>query len=306
MKNKGIIILAVLLCTALLGVTGALLYAIRPSSIKTQVTSVAMDSASAQAETELLIAQAREQRKAEIAARVNSANEVAIASAVNPIEVERGSAATATDTSAQQTSTQASQSQAAEPKSEAKPVETKPEEKPSEAKPETEDKAKKESEAKPEEAKPEEAKQEEAKPAETKSAANSSSVYNTIMAYKNKSGYTQGTSWTNENKSYSTNSAWYDKFGFTGANGCAAFAYELSDAAFGNAPIKVHTDQSAIKIGDVLRCTSDLGSHKVIVIGVSDSDVTIAEGNFNSAVNWGRKISRSELSTYCNDIITRY
>ena len=305
MKNKGIIILAVLLCTALLGVAGVLLYAIRPSSIETRVTSVAMDQISAQAETERLIAQAREQRKAEIEARVNSANEVAIASAVNPIEVERGNVVATTDTSTQQVSAQSSETQTTQAKPEEKPKEAKPEEKSGETKPaeksEAEDKAKTEAESKTEEAK-----LEEAKTTETKSTANSNSVYNTIMAYKNKSGYTQGTSWTNDNKSYSTNSAWYDALGFTGANGCAAFAYELSDAAFGNAPIKVHTDQSAIKIGDVLRCTGSMGSHKVIVIGVSDTDVTVAEGNFNSAVNWGRKISRSELASYCNDIITRY
>lgn len=122
-------------------------------------------------------------------------------------------------------------------------------------------------------------------------------AYNAMIALK--SQYPEGMSWTNDNY-YGWNGGIY-----TGGYGCAGFAFMLSDAAFGKLPAKMKYDYSVseIRVGDILRMNGD--SHSVIVLSVESNGVTVAEGNYNSSVHWGRKIPVSELNrlTY---IITRY
>ena len=121
-------------------------------------------------------------------------------------------------------------------------------------------------------------------------------IYNILIAFKSR--YPEGTSWTNENRSYTSNAL------FIRGYGCAAFALELSDAAFGDLPKKEHHDISAIKVGDILRLNGD--NHSVIVLEVRSNSVIIAEGNYNSSVHWGRELTFSDIENTLTYIWTRY
>lgn len=121
-------------------------------------------------------------------------------------------------------------------------------------------------------------------------------IYDILIAFKSR--YPEGTSWTNENRSYTSNAL------FIRGYGCAAFALELSDAAFGDLPKKEHHDISAIKVGDILRLNGD--NHSVIVLEVRSNSVIIAEGNYNSSVHWGRELTFSDIENTLTYIWTRY
>ncbi len=89
--------------------------------------------------------------------------------------------------------------------------------------------------------------------------------------------------------------------------GCAAFAFILSDAAFGNLPNRtVQAGQiklENVRVGDVLRVNGN--SHVVIVLKVTAGGVIIAEGNYNGTVHWGRAMSRAEVEN-ADLLLTRY
>lgn len=121
-------------------------------------------------------------------------------------------------------------------------------------------------------------------------------AYDAMIALKKK--YPQGMPWTNEDF-YHWKGGIYD-LGF----GCAAFAFRLSDAAFGNLKARTHTDFSRVKVGDILRINGD--SHSVIVLEVDRLGVTVAEGNYNSSINWGRFISFETLRRTGDYVMTRY
>lgn len=123
-----------------------------------------------------------------------------------------------------------------------------------------------------------------------------SNIYNTLIAQKDV--FPEGMSWTNENFV-----PWNGGI-YSGGYGCAGFAFALSDAAFGTAPAKMHTDFNNIRVGDIVRMNND--THSVIVLEVNADSVTVAEGNYNSSVHWGRTISRTNLQESGNNIITRY
>lgn len=124
-------------------------------------------------------------------------------------------------------------------------------------------------------------------------------VYKILISFKEK--YPEGMSWTNENRSY-TSYTIYPGYAYEG-HGCAAFAFELSDAAFGSQPRIEHMNVSDIKVGDILRLDN---SHSVIVLEVQSGGVVIAEGNYNSSVHWGRFLSTSEIKSSLTYIWTRY
>lgn len=129
------------------------------------------------------------------------------------------------------------------------------------------------------------------------SASNASNrIYDTIMAQK--AVFPEGMHWTNDN--------YYGWKGgvYTGGYGCAAFAFAVSDAAFGNARAQIHKDYSNIRVGDILRVDND--THSVIVLEVKADSVIVAEGNFNSAIHWGREIPKSMLVDASSYIMTRY
>ncbi len=101
-------------------------------------------------------------------------------------------------------------------------------------------------------------------------------VYQSIIKMKAK--YPEGMSWTN-------NDYYRWKGGITpNGYGCVAFAYILSDEAFGSLPAKKHTDVSKIKVGDILRISQD--THSVIVLEVTNDKIVVAEGNYNRSIHW--------------------
>lgn len=124
-------------------------------------------------------------------------------------------------------------------------------------------------------------------------------VYQRIIEMK--SQYPDGTPWSNSN-SY----VWKipDEHGYkvTG-NGCAGFAFLLSDAAFGTLPVRKLTDfkYEDVKVGNILRLNGD--SHSVVVLKVNSDGVNIAEGNFTyygkynnqPVVYWNRTLTKNEV-----------
>lgn len=121
-------------------------------------------------------------------------------------------------------------------------------------------------------------------------------VYNVIMAQK--AVFPEGMRWTNDNY-YGWNGGTY-----TGGFGCAGFTFAVSDAAFGDTKALIHRDYSNIRVGDILRVDND--THSVIVLEVREDSVIVAEGNYNSAIHWGREIPKTELIDPQSYIMTRY
>lgn len=123
-------------------------------------------------------------------------------------------------------------------------------------------------------------------------------IYNAMIALKQ--DYPEGMPWTNAN-SY----VWQGQRNFTGY-GCAAFAFILSDAAFGKLPARIvyNISSSDIRTGDILRINND--THSVIVLETTNEGVVVAEGNYNRSVHWGRKFSWSEIERVLTYVITRY
>jgi hypothetical protein len=122
------------------------------------------------------------------------------------------------------------------------------------------------------------------------------SVYNLLMSQQSK--FPNGLRFTNANY-YGWNGGTY-----IGGYGCAAFAFCLSDFAFGTTPAKIHKDYSNIKVGDILRIYNN--THSVIVLKVKTNSVVVAEANYYSQVLWGRELSLSEIQDSQSYIMTRY
>lgn len=129
-----------------------------------------------------------------------------------------------------------------------------------------------------------------------------------------KSTYPEGTAWTNftpYGRDGDKGSDYVWKGGkIKGADrgvGCAAFAFILSDEAFGALPARA-VDRGGfqfddVKVGDILRVNNN--SHFVIILQKSAGGVTVAEGNYNKSVHWGRALSKAEVEG-ADFIITRY
>ena len=121
-------------------------------------------------------------------------------------------------------------------------------------------------------------------------------VYNALIACKEQ--YPEGMTWTNDNY-YRWDAAHINGYG------CVAFAGILSDAAFGDLPLRYYYDYTQIRVGDILRIAGD--AHSVVILEIYDDYITVAEGNYGGKVHWGRKMQMSEvLSDYVNYAITRY
>lgn len=120
----------------------------------------------------------------------------------------------------------------------------------------------------------------------TISAPTEKQAYDRMIALKNQ--YPEGTSWTNSN-GYFWQGAPIQGYG------CAAFAFMLSDAAFGDrSAYRFDTiNYDALKVGDILRMNND--SHSVIILEKNADHIVIAEGNYNFSVHWGRVISKAEV-----------
>lgn len=139
-------------------------------------------------------------------------------------------------------------------------------------------------------------------------------AYNAMNAFQSQEGYREGTPWTNftpYGKDSPTNqdAYWFKGGSVKGASGgvgCAAFVFILSDAAFGSLPARTIDNggftYEQIKVGDILRVNN---SHFVIVMQKSAGGVTVAEGNYNKSVHWGRAMGKNEVMA-ANFIVTRY
>lgn len=121
-------------------------------------------------------------------------------------------------------------------------------------------------------------------------------VYDKLISMKEE--YPEGMKWTNDNI-YAWNGGISSKGG-----GCVAFAYTLSDSVFGDLCARKHTDFSQVKVGDIVRLKND--GHSVIILKKEDNIITVAEGNYNSSVHWGRKIDLSDNSYGFTYVLTRY
>lgn len=111
---------------------------------------------------------------------------------------------------------------------------------------------------------------------------------NRIMALK--SIYPEGMHWTNDDLYY--------KSPTEVGGGCAGFAYIVTDGIFGiSCPQTTYDflDWDKLRVGDTIRYDSNGSEHSVIVLSVTDSGITVAEGNYNSSIHYGRRISRSEI-----------
>ncbi len=141
-------------------------------------------------------------------------------------------------------------------------------------------------------------------------------VYEAMIALKEQEEYKEGTVWTNDTPYSGTGYRWHGGT-IDGANisavGCVAFAFILSDAAFGSLPNRMYGAGEFkfedIKAGDILRVSND--AHTVIVLEVSDAGVVVAEGNISTGdhqgkVHWGRAISKEEVMSNTSHYITRY
>lgn len=126
------------------------------------------------------------------------------------------------------------------------------------------------------------------------------SVKAKILSFKSK--YPEGTKFGNE-KYYG-----WDAGLFSGGYGCAAFAFEVSDAAFGDRPAVMLNGREinayeTVRAGDMLRLDGD--SHTVVVLEKRNGAVVVAEANYNGKVHWGRTVAKSEVNS-CSNLISRY
>ena len=132
--------------------------------------------------------------------------------------------------------------------------------------------------------------------------------------YALKDVYPEGMPWTNF-EPYGSNGQFGDHYTWKGgaiygaksAVGCMAFAFILSDEAFGSLPARTvergRFTFEDVKVGDILRVKSN--SHSVIVLQKSAGGVTVAEANYNRSVHWGRAMSAAAVEN-ADFIITRY
>lgn len=133
-------------------------------------------------------------------------------------------------------------------------------------------------------------------------------AYENMIALKDDEKYREGTPWTNSIPYTLSNSYTWHGGKIQGMNsgvGCAAFAFILSDKAFGDLPAREITPISYdnVNVGDILRINGN--SHSVIVLRKNAAGVTIAEGNYNGTVHWGRTLSKEEVEK-ADFLFTRY
>lgn len=114
-----------------------------------------------------------------------------------------------------------------------------------------------------------------------------------------KTSYPEGMAWTND-MTYVWSFRYMTASGivygtFTGG-GCVAFSMILGDAAYGTNVIWRQYDTFSyddIEVGDMVRC--NYNTHHVTILEKTATYVIVAEGNYNSSIHWGRKISAESL-----------
>ena len=113
--------------------------------------------------------------------------------------------------------------------------------------------------------------------------------------------YPEGMRWTNDN-SYTWKGGIYSS-----GRGCAGFAFMLSDVCFDEIQAEKKSPcPNTFKVGDVVRINNDTHSVIILKIDTSTNTITIAEGNFNSSVHWGRTFTIENLKNTCKFVLRRY
>ena len=134
---------------------------------------------------------------------------------------------------------------------------------------------------------------------------NETDVYNRLMERQYMAGYSEGTPWTNDipyrrDDPY-LNHVEFDGWpaGCYGGAGCFGFMMDMmEDASNYEYPIRLiygtYDNLPEIRVGDGIRL--DNNGHSVVVLEVHPDGhtVTVAEGNFNSTVHWGRIIDLAD------------
>ena len=131
---------------------------------------------------------------------------------------------------------------------------------------------------------------------------NETDVYNRIMERQYVEGYTEGTPWDNSH-TY-RNTVEYDGYpaGCYGAGGCFAFMMDMMEYASNyEYPIRVvhgtYDNLPKLHVGDGVRVNNDTHSVLIIEVHSDGHTVTVAEGNFNRSVHWGRVIDLADPSS---------
>ena len=119
-------------------------------------------------------------------------------------------------------------------------------------------------------------------------------AYEKIISLKKK--YPEGKRWTNSN-TFRRNFAY--EYSYSIGGGCLGFAYIVQDKLYGpDASYEMYDslDWGELRVGDHIRMYNNQGGeHSVIILTIGDDFVTVAVGNFNSSIHWGRKIRMDDL-----------
>ncbi|MCI8512757.1 MAG: hypothetical protein HFE83_12335 [Lachnospiraceae bacterium] len=115
-------------------------------------------------------------------------------------------------------------------------------------------------------------------------------AYKKIIALKK--NWPEGKKWNNSNSYKSGNRTGY---------GCAGFAFMVQDEVFGKNASRTRHDEldwDELRVGDHLRIYNNAGGeHSVIILKVEDDSITLCEGNYNSSIHWGRKMTMDDLDS---------
>lgn len=137
---------------------------------------------------------------------------------------------------------------------------------------------------------------------------NEQEVYERLMSRKDMDGYREGTPWTNESKTY-INTVQFNVSspGYYIGRGCVAFMLDMMEYASNyEYPIRIvegsYDNLPKIHVGDGVRVMNDC--HSVVVLEVNGTVVTVAEGNINSSVHWGRKINLADSNEGFTNVAT--
>ena len=146
-------------------------------------------------------------------------------------------------------------------------------------------------------------------PAAAQSPLTEEIVQERLMQRRNMPGYQEGTKWDNSDEYVNTvEHRGYPPGYFTGL-GCYGFMMDMMEYASNyEYPIRLveatYDNLPEIHIGDGIRLYND--THSVVVIEKSNDGryVTVAEGNFNYSVHWGRIFDLSKPENGLSYILT--
>ena len=119
-------------------------------------------------------------------------------------------------------------------------------------------------------------------------------AYEAILALA--SDYPEGMTWTNDTPPTYWSNIYINNV-HQGGRGCHGFALVISDKVFDHNPTRQYEDYTQLRVGDVLRINNN--SHTVVVLEdhLDEGYIVVTEGNYNSSIHWGRRISRNSLDT---------